>query len=100
MNSTAALQGSKQKYYMWVGVFFLIITGIVLSLYFSAMQIDYAWRWNRIPRYFAYHEQVEINSEIDGEVESISKKGEETLVRVKGLEGEESYSAPAGTVQV
>jgi len=100
MNSAATLQGSKQKYYMWVGVFFLIMTGIVLSLYFSAMQIDYAWRWNRIPRYFAYHEQVEINSEIDGEVESISKKGEETVVSVKGLEGVESYPAPAGAVQV
>ena len=100
MNSAATLQQSKSKYYMWVGVFFLIMAGIVLSLYFSAMQIDYAWRWNRIPRYFAYHEQVEINSEIDGEVDSISQKGEEAVVRVKGLEGVESYPAPAGAVQI
>ena len=90
----------RNYYYVWVGVFFLIIISILLSLYFSARQIDYTWRWYRIPKYFAYQEQVEITSETDGEVESISKKGKEAVVRIKGLEGVESHAVPASALVV
>jgi polar amino acid transport system permease protein len=90
----------RNYYYVWVGVFFLIIISIILSLYFSARQIDYTWRWYRIPQYFAYQEQVEIKSETDGEVESISKKGKEAVVRIKGIEGVESYAVPASALRV
>jgi polar amino acid transport system permease protein len=90
----------RNYYYVWVGVFFLIIISIILSLYFSARQIDYTWRWYRIPQYFAYQEQVQIKSETDGEVESISKKGKEAVVRIKGIEGVESYAVPASALRV
>ncbi len=90
----------RNYYYVWVGVFFLIIISIILSLYFSARQIDYTWRWYRIPQYFSYQEQVEIKSETDGEVESISKKGKEAVVRIKGIEGVESYAVPASALRV
>jgi len=90
----------RNYYYVWVGVFFLIIISIILSLYFSARQIDYTWRWYRIPQYFAYQEQVQIKSETDGEVESISKKGKEAVVRIKGIEGVESYAVPANALRV
>jgi polar amino acid transport system permease protein len=102
MGSSIALKRSKQgnHYYFWVGVFFFIVIGVVLSLYFSALQIDYTWRWYRIPKYFAYQEQVEIIAEIDGEAVSILKKGEEAVVRVKGLEGTESYTFPESALEV
>jgi len=90
----------RNYYYVWVGVFFLIIISIILSLYFSARQIDYTWRWYRIPQYFVYQEQVEIKSETDGEVESISKKGKEAVVRIKGIERDESYAVPASALRV
>ncbi|MBW2603876.1 MAG: hypothetical protein JRE28_06105 [Deltaproteobacteria bacterium] len=94
MGSPIALKRSKQgnHYYFWVGVFFFIVISVVLSLYLSARQIDYTWRWYRIPKYFAYQEQVEITAEIDGEAVSISRKGKEAVVRVKGLERTESYT--------
>jgi len=102
MGSSLTLKGLKREnlYYFWVVVFFLMITGIVLALYFSALQIDYTWRWYRIPRYFAYEEQIETLSEIDGEVQSISKKGKDAVVRVKGLEETESYAVPESALQV
>jgi len=100
MGSAVVLKRPKQgnHYYFWVGVFFFILIGVVLSLYFSARQIDYTWRWYRIPKYFAYQEQVEIRSEIDGEVESISKKDNKAVIRVKGTEGTESYAAPVSAL--
>ena len=102
MGSQLLLNRLKDRnyYYVWVGVFFLIIISILLSLYFSALQIDYTWRWYRIPQYFAYQEQVQIKSETDGEVESISKKGKEAVVRIKGLEGVESHAVPATALAV
>jgi polar amino acid transport system permease protein len=102
MGSPLSLKFSKQGnyYYLWVGVFFLIVIGVVLSLYFSARQIDYTWRWYRIPRYFAYHEQVEIKAGIDGEAVSIVKKGKTATIQVKGIEGTESYTVPASALQV
>jgi polar amino acid transport system permease protein len=102
MGSRSLLNRLKDRnyYYVWVGVFFLLLISIVLSLYFSALQIDYTWRWYRIPQYFAYQDQVETKSEIDGEVQSISKKGKDAVVRVKGLEGTESYAVPASALTV
>jgi polar amino acid transport system permease protein len=97
MGSRSLLNRLKDRnyYYVWAGVFYLLLISIVLSLYFSARQIDYTWRWYRIPQYFAYQEQVEIISETDGEVESISEKGKEAVIRIKGIEGVESHTVPA-----
>ncbi len=102
MGSLLTHKGLKHEnmYYFWVVVFFLFITGIVLALYFSALQIDYTWRWYRIPQYFAYQEKIETISEIDGEVQSISKKGKDAVVLIKGLEGTESYAVPESGLQV
>ena len=102
MGSLLTHKGLKHEniYYFWVVVFFLLITGIVLALYFSALQIDYTWRWYRIPKYFAYQDQIETLSETDGEVQSISKKGKDAVVLVKGLEGTESYAVPESALQV
>jgi polar amino acid transport system permease protein len=102
MGSRSLLNRLKDRnyYYVWVGVFFLLLISIVLSLYYSALQIDYTWRWYRIPQYFAYQDQVETKSEIEGEVQSISKKGKDAVVRVKGLEGTESYAVPASALTV
>ena len=102
MGSSLTHKGLKHDniYYLWVVVFFIMMTGIVLAIYFSALQIDYTWRWYRIPRYFAYHDQIETKSEIDGEVQSISKKGKDAVVLVKGLEGTESYAVRASALRV
>ncbi len=102
MGSPLALKRSKQgnHYFLWVGVFFFIVIVVVLALYFSARQIDYTWRWYRIPKYFAYQEQVEIKSEIDGEAVSIVKKGKKAIVQVKGLEGTESYTVPDSALEI
>jgi polar amino acid transport system permease protein len=102
MGSPLALKRSKQgdHYFLWVGVFFFIVITVVLALYFSARQIDYTWRWYRIPKYFAYQEQVEIKAEIDGEAVSIIKKGKKAFVQVKGLEGTESYTVPDSALEI
>ena len=68
--------------------------------YYATQKIEYTWRWNRVPLYFAYKDTTEIVSEIEGEVESITKKGNEAVVTVKGLDGSESYTVPAQDLRV
>ncbi len=99
MNS--GLRRANKRYYLWVGVFFLCMIGSIWALYYATTQIDYVWRWYRIPRYFAYEDSIEIKSEIEGEVASIMSEGKETAtVVVKGDDGTQSYTIPGGYVNV
>ena len=91
---------SRGNYYLWVGIFFLIIFGTLSTLYYATQKIDYVWRWYRIPQYFVYHDQVEVRAEIDGEVDRIDRKGETTTVVVSGSGVTESYEMPAGSIRV
>lgn len=101
MESKARKPGNRgRSYYAWVGVFFLILFSVAGGLYYAALQIDYVWRWYAIPQYFVYEAEVEIRSEIDGDVVSITERGKTALVHIKGNYGDETYEVPAGGVAV
>ncbi len=91
---------SRINHFSWVAVFFLLVLGISWFLYYATLKIDYVWRWYRIPQYFAYHETVETRAEIDGEVASILKAGDEVRIRVAGGQGSEDYLARDAEVRV
>ncbi len=98
MNSSPSSQrffNKEASYYIGAVVFFLLLTGTCLALYYSALQIDYVWRWYRIPKYFVYEEIVEIKSDMNGEVDAISSQGENQVVHVKGGDEEASYTIPS-----
>ncbi len=98
MNS--GLRGPSKNYYLWVGIFFLCMIGSIWAIYYATTQIDYVWRWYRIPRYFLYNDSIEIKSEIEGDVVSITKGKDSATVVVKGSDGSESYTIPGGNVSV
>ncbi len=102
MNKSKMLQQLKRptSYYVWVGVFFLFIGTLTGLFYYASQKIEYIWRWNRMPMYFVYKDDIEITSEIDGEVESIVLKEKEAVITVKGMDATESYKAPAESVKV
>ena len=87
-------------YYTWVGVFFLIIFLIAGTFYYTTQKVEYIWRWNRLPIYFLYQDEIEVISDLDGEIESVNKKDEEAVITVKGLGKAESYVVPADSVNV
>jgi len=87
-------------YYIWVGVFFLLLSILISSFYYASQKIEYIWRWNRLPIYFVYKDDIEITSEIDGEVEAIVVKEKEATITIKGMGGSESYQVPAGSIGV
>jgi len=88
------------SYKMWVGVFWVFIVVAAGVFYYSTQKIAYVWRWNRVPIYFVYKDSIEIISDNDGEVASITTSGEESVITIKGVEGSKSYNAPADSVDV
>ena len=88
------------NYQMWVGVFWVFIICAAGVFYYSTQKIEYVWRWNRVPIYFAYEDSIEITSDIDGEVASITKSGQKAVITIKGVDDSKSYQVPADSVNV
>jgi polar amino acid transport system permease protein len=87
-------------YNFWVSVFVVFIRTVVGSFYYATQKVHYIWRWNRMPIYFAYEATIEITSDIDGEVDGITRDGQKTRITVKGVGESETYTIPAGSLMV
>jgi polar amino acid transport system permease protein len=88
------------NYNLWVVVFCVFIVAVAGAFYYASQKIEYVWRWNRVPIYFAYKDDIQITSEIDGDVESITTGEKESIITIKGLDESQSYKAPAASVGV
>jgi polar amino acid transport system permease protein len=85
---------------MWVGVFVVFLLIVAGLFYYATQKIEYVWRWNRMPIYFAYKDKVETNSEIAGAVEKIVRDGKQSIVTVKGETETVSYTVPTAGLTV
>ena len=90
----------RSSYYISIGIFMMLVIGIVSSLYYSALKIDYVWRWFRIPQYFVYQDQVEIRAQTEGVIESILYKDDKAIIRIKSDEETEVHTVPTSDVRV
>jgi polar amino acid transport system permease protein len=88
------------SYNFWVAVFVVFVCIASGLFYYATQKIEYVWRWNRVPIYFAYKDTISIISDIDGDVESITKDGKEAVIAVKGLDVTELYKVPVDGVTV
>ena len=87
---------NRTTYYLSVVGFFVIIALVIGAIYYATRQIDYVWRWYKVPQYFVYEETVEIKSEIDGDVEKIEISGGDATISVKGVDGSvATYHVPS-----
>ena len=87
-------------YNTWVSVFVLFVILITGMFYYATQKIEYVWRWNRMPIYFVYEATTEITSEMEGEVDSLKKDGDETIVVVKEFDQTASYRVPTESLNV
>lgn len=94
-NANQRISTRPPNYNLWVGVFCVFAAIAAGMFYYATQKIEYVWRWNRVPIYFAYEDTIDIVSEIEGDVESIIQKGDEAVITVKGLDASESYTVPA-----
>lgn len=87
---------SRTSYYFWVGVFVVILVSMIGTLYWATMKINYTWRWFRVPSYFVNQADIEVQTEIEGDVSGIADTDEGVVITVKGADGEEAYPVPSG----
>ncbi|MBF0301804.1 MAG: ABC transporter permease subunit [Desulfamplus sp.] len=105
-SSTSLLQKQQARaYYMWVIVFFLVISTFIGGLYYCTLKIDYTWRWFRVPQYFFYNEEVLIKTDLGGTVDSIKTAGDNTTIYITEEGGEKKEyaiksGAPSNDVKV
>ena len=78
----------------------MLIAMLLGGTYYATQKIDYVWRWYRVPQYFYYLGEIEVRAEIQGEVGSVAREGEEALVRVEGDGESETYRVPAQDLRV
>ncbi len=76
---------------------------ILIGLYIAATHMNYIWKWNSVPQYFAYEKKVEITAPFDGTVQVkgykitiVSGDGKKKEISTKGYKidvknGEEVY---------
>jgi polar amino acid transport system permease protein len=89
-----------RSYYIGAAAFLVMLLGLLAALYVATLQVDYVWRWNRIPQYFVYKQKTELRAEADGEVESVAARGERRIITLKGDEGLQLIEAPGEGVRV
>jgi polar amino acid transport system permease protein len=89
-----------RSYYVGAAAFFTLLIGLSTALYIATVQVDYVWRWNRIPQYFFYKAQLDIRADMDGEIAGVGGEGETRRLLLKGADGEHAYEVPADGLRV
>jgi len=81
-------------------LFFVMVGVVVGGIYFATQKVEYVWRWYRVPQYFYYKDTVETRADVEGEVASLIRKGDQVEVTVRGEDEVGQYQVPAESVRV
>ncbi len=73
------------KTWPWKLLLAVILIGVAAGTWGAVQKIDYQWRWNRVPQYFAYVAEEAQKIPSDGRVLSIVPKGSDVVVTL-GME--------------
>ena len=85
---------------MWIGVFFIFILTVFYGMYYATLKVDYVWRWYRVPQYFFFKDNIEVRAEIEGEVASITARGNDSIVTIQGSGEKEIYTVPTSNLRI
>jgi len=72
----------------WKLLLVAILLVMAAGIWGAVQKIDYRWRWNRVPQYFAYIHENAQKIPFDGVVEGIAENGAKTTVTLVSGTGE------------
>lgn len=85
---------------IWKIVFFIALFIVAWGFYYATQRAEYIWRWNRVPQYFYYHDDVRIRTEIEGKVAAVTPRGRDMVVVIQGDNVSEQYIVPQKGLRV
>ncbi len=91
---------SKAYYTFWKASFVGIMGMLIFLLWYATNEVDYVWRWYRVPQYFISTQEIEIRADIEGEVASIARHKKKAALTVAGDTETETYEVPADGIRV
>ncbi|WP_461393464.1 amino acid ABC transporter permease, partial [Deferrisoma sp.] len=68
----------------------LILLGLAAGIWVATKRVDYTWRWNRVPQYFAYHAEINEHAPADGRVVEIRNTGSDAVIVFESDTGDRS----------
>lgn len=90
-----------QKTWPWKILLAVILIGTAAAIYGSVQQIDYEWRWYRVPQYFAYKGEEVHKIPFDGKISTVEKSGTTAKVTVTSETGEvKTFSVDSATLTI
>lgn len=69
---------------VWNIAFYALIAAMIGGLYVATLEIDYKWRWNRIPQFIIYSAEETVKAPFDGR--AVVQKGKISIVPHDGGE--------------
>jgi polar amino acid transport system permease protein len=67
----------------WQGLLVVILLGLAMGLWIATKQVNYEWRWERVPQYFAYQDEEPQTAPFAGTVVKISPAGDASQVTIQ-----------------
>ena len=77
-----------EKTWPWKVLLAVILIGMAAAIYGSIKQIDYTWRWYRVPQYFLYKGEEVQKIPFDGVVTAIKQNGGDTTITLTSESGD------------
>ena len=78
---------STEKLWAWKLLLAVILIGMAAAIYGSIKQIDYEWRWYRVPQYFFYQGEEAHKIPFDGVVSAVKQKGDSATLTLTSETG-------------
>ena len=79
------------RHFLSWAALFLILVSIIAGTVHTTNKVDYIWRWEQIPRYIFFQENIEVIVEEDATVTELEENGADTVVVARNFLDEELY---------
>ncbi|HHW78840.1 MAG TPA: ABC transporter permease subunit [Xanthomonadaceae bacterium] len=81
----------------WQALLAVILLGLATGLWVATKRVNYEWRWERVPQYFAYRAEASQTAPVAGTVRGISTDGAYSRVEIVPEDGGPSVTVAVET---
>ncbi len=84
----------------WQGLLVVILLGIAVGLWVATKQVNYEWRWERVPQYFAYRAETPQDTGVAGQISALTSEGRFNRIVITPEGGGQPVAVMAEKAQV